>query len=381
MSSLPAGWYKDPADPATQRYWDGEGWLGKAIPADATPPEGPPPDEEQPPATPTSAAPAANAHPPAWMPPSPQAPPGWGTQPPGWGAPQQPGWGAQQPGWGTPQPPGSETPQQPGSGAPHPPGSGAPQPYGGAQQPPPPGWPAPPGWGPPSSVPPPGWQPPPGMRAGLYPYPVEARPHGYALAGLGPRLVARLLDILAVLLLNVVVNGYFAYQWAQEFLPIYRATMEQMANGGSAFDVQPSARMDALLWAMLIVATLLWLLYEAPAIASSGQTLGKRIMRIRVVAIENTEPLGFGRAFGRWARLGLWTPAWACAGLGLVLQLIDSISPVFDQQLRQAFHDKTARTVVVALPPGDRQPVDVTSGGGSPGGQPSDHPTHHPRSD
>ena len=50
MSSLPAGWYTDPADTTTQRYWDGEGWLGKAIPADATPPDGPPPVEEEPPA-------------------------------------------------------------------------------------------------------------------------------------------------------------------------------------------------------------------------------------------------------------------------------------------------------------------------------------------
>jgi uncharacterized RDD family membrane protein YckC len=117
--------------------------------------------------------------------------------------------------------------------------------------------------------------------------------------------------------------------------------------------------MDGLLWVMLIVATLLWLLYEAPAIAGSGQTLGKRIMRIKVVALENTEPLGFGRAFGRWARLGLWTPAWGCAGIGLVFQFIDSLSPAFDQQLRQAWHDKTARTVVIALPPHHRQPVDV----------------------
>ena len=37
MSSLPAGWYRDPADTTTQRYWDGEGWLGKAIPATDTP--------------------------------------------------------------------------------------------------------------------------------------------------------------------------------------------------------------------------------------------------------------------------------------------------------------------------------------------------------
>ena len=198
------------------------------------------------------------------------------------------------------------------------------------------------------------------MRAVAYPT-VEARPHGYALAGLGPRLVARLLDILAVLLLNVVVNGYFAYQFIQEFRPIYQATLDEMARGGSAYDVAPSGRMEGLLWAMLIVATLLWLVYEAPAIASSGQTLGKRLMRIKVVAVENTEPIGFGRAFGRWARLGLWTPAWGCAGFGLILQLVDSISPAFDQQLRQAFHDKTARTVVVALPPERQQPVDATT--------------------
>ena len=79
-------------------------------------------------------------------------------------------------------------------------------------------------------------------------------------------------------------------------------------------------------WGALIVATLLWLLYEAPSTGSRGQTLGKRIMHIKVLAVENTEPLGFGRALRRWARLGLWTPLWGCAGLGFLLQLIDSAS-------------------------------------------------------
>jgi uncharacterized RDD family membrane protein YckC len=271
MSSLPAGWYTDPADTSTQRYWDGEGWLGKAIPADAVPPDGPPPVEEEP--APVIETPVAKPAAESLPVPNPQGPP-------------------------------------------------------------------------------PGWQPPPGMRTAAFPYPVEARPHGFPLAGLGPRLVARLLDILAVLLLNVVVNGWFAYQWAQEFVPVYRAALESMEAGNSAFDgVQPNGRMEGLFWAMLIIATLLWLLYEAPAIASTGQTLGKRIMRIRVVALESTKPLGFGRAFGRWARLGLWTPFWYC-GVGFIVQFVDAISPVFDPQLRQAFHDKTARTVVVAVPAG-----------------------------
>jgi uncharacterized RDD family membrane protein YckC len=308
MSSLPAGWYKDPADPVTQRYWDGEGWLGKAIPADAVAPDGPPPPEE--PEPPVSPDPPAAAIPPAG---SPAPPAGYPGYPP-------------QPGYPTP-PPGYPTP--------------------------PPGYPAPP----------PGWVPPPGFPYPM-PYPVQARPHGFALAGLGERLVARILDILAVLALNVVVNGYFAYQFWLEAKPLVQASMDD------PFGATPpaSGRLDTLVWIMLIVATLLWLLYEAPSTASRGQTLGKRIMRIKVIKLDDTKPLGFGLAFRRWARLGLWTPFWGCLGLGALFQLIDSVSPLFDQQLRQALHDKTVRTVVVALPPDNRPTADATSGGTTSGG-------------
>jgi hypothetical protein len=67
------------------------------------------------------------------------------------------------------------------------------------------------------------------------------------------------------------------------------------------------------------------------------------------------------RAFGRWARLGMWTPLWSCYGLGFLAQLVDAGSVLFDQRLRQALHDKSAATVVVAVPPGHReQPVKAT---------------------
>jgi uncharacterized RDD family membrane protein YckC len=220
-------------------------------------------------------------------------------------------------------------------------------------QQPPPGYPM---------QPPPGWVPPPGFRYPM-PYPVEARPHGFALAGLGQRLVARIIDIVAVLVLNVVVNGYFAYQAWQEFKPLLQAAMDDPFGDTP----QGGGRLDSLIWIMLIVATLLWLLYEAPATGSSGQTLGKRIMQIKVVKLGDTKPLGFGLAFRRWARLGLWTPFWGCLGLGALFQFIDAVSPLFDQQLRQALHDKTARTVVIALPPHYRPTVDATSGGAGSG--------------
>ena len=54
MSTIPPGWYKDPADPTTQRWWDGEGWLGDPIPADATPPDGPPTVTAAPPEPPAA---------------------------------------------------------------------------------------------------------------------------------------------------------------------------------------------------------------------------------------------------------------------------------------------------------------------------------------
>jgi uncharacterized RDD family membrane protein YckC len=180
-----------------------------------------------------------------------------------------------------------------------------------------------------------------------YAYRPQVRPHGFVLAGLGQRLVARLIDIGVVLLLNVVANGWFAYQWVQEAAPVLRTAMQDPL----ATQPQPPARLTYLLWAMLFVATAVWLAYEVPAISNTGQTLGKRIMRIRVMRVESLEPIGLGRAFVRWGRLGLWLPLWACWGLGLLLQLIDSLSPVFDRKMRQALHDRTARTVVVEAPP------------------------------
>lgn len=218
------------------------------------------------------------------------------------------------------------------------------------------GWQPPPGW-----APPPGWLPP-----GQFPYAYlvpTVRPHGFALAGLGRRLAARLVDVLLVLILNVIVNGWFAYQWWLEVAPIFR---ESMQSPFGTVDEQPSTRSDYLILTMLFVATALWFAYEVPALANSGQTLGKRLLQVKVVRLENTEQLGFGRAFRRWARLGLWTPLWSCYGLGLLLQAIDSLSPAFDPRLRQALHDKTAQTVVVAVPAGYRKPVSATE---PPGGE------------
>jgi len=43
LSSIPAGWYPDPADAARLRRWDGQGWTSDVAPASPPPPRLPPP--------------------------------------------------------------------------------------------------------------------------------------------------------------------------------------------------------------------------------------------------------------------------------------------------------------------------------------------------
>ncbi|WP_343449343.1 RDD family protein [Micromonospora oryzae] len=343
--SVQPGWYVDPADPDTRRYWDGEGWIGAPIPVDATPPEGPPPVEPPPPASP---APGQGG---------PAAPTTTGSVPASAGGPGAPPAPGPFPGWpGSGQPPFPGQPGQP----PHP--GQQPGPVGGPQYGLPggfPGQPSAPGQGYPPGWAYPGW---PGR-------PPVPRPHGLPLASFGARFVARLIDFGAVFLLNAVVNGWFVYRYVEEVTPYFREVLRRSMAGDTSTDglPQPGEQAGGLQVAILLIATALWFAYEVPAMAGNGQTLGKRLLGVRAVPVEADQPLGFGRALRRWSTLGLPTLLWYCCGFGLLLQLVDAVSPLFDHPLRQALHDKRAQTVVVRLPPRTTKPSDGTA-------KPSDDP-------
>ncbi|MER7168825.1 RDD family protein, partial [Micromonospora sp. NPDC000207] len=225
-----------------------------------------------------------------------------------------------------------------------------------AQQP---GTPPPPGWsGPPPGTPgqppwPPGYGAPPGWPQQAWAIrPPAPRPHGFPLASYGARLVARLIDFGIVFALNAVVNGWFVWRYVDEMTPYWREVMRRAIAGDSSTDglPPPGDQAGGLQVAILLIATALWFAYEVPAMASSGQTFGKRMMRIRAVPMAEDAPLGFGRSLRRWNTLGLPTLLWYCCGLGLILQLIDALSPLFDHPLRQALHDKRAQTVMIQVP-------------------------------
>jgi len=182
--------------------------------------------------------------------------------------------------------------------------------------------------------------------------PPEPRPHGLPLAGYGRRFTARLIDFGIVFALNAVVNGWFVWRWLSEMLPYWREAFRRGLEGNTSTEGMPpiSEQTGLLQLVIVMIAAALWLAYEVPSMAANGQTFGKRVMRIRAVPLAADQPLGLGRAFSRWSTMGLPTLLWYCAGLGLVLQLVGALSPLFDHPLRQALHDKRAQTVVVQVP-------------------------------
>jgi uncharacterized RDD family membrane protein YckC len=294
VSDIAPGWYKDPVDPTTQRYWDGEGWLGTPLPADATPPAGPPAGVITPPPPPVTPPPVTPTAP---APPAPVAP--------------------------------MPVPGPPPVPAPLP---GAPE--------------LPPGWT--YAMP----------YAGQRPIP---RPHGMALANVGARLVARLVDVLSVLVLVVVADALIAREFWSQAGPFLRQAQEAQTTGGT----QPNATpLLYLLLAMCAVAAAVWFAYEVPATANSGQTLGKKLLGIKVVAIESADRLGMGRSVRRWSRMGIPTLFWSCYGLGFLLQFLDCMFVAIDRPLHQALHDKSAATVVVEVPRARKTPLENAAPGG-----------------
>lgn len=255
MSQIAPGWYKDPVDPTIQRYWDGEGWIGPPLPADAPTPAGPAPAAEQRP------EPAGGPHP---IQPQPRLPPG-GQIPPDWVYPRR--------------------------------------------------------------------------------RPVQAPlPHGLPLASPGSRMVARLIDIAAVAGLALLANAWFLVQLARHLGQFYR----ELVTGAQEVNPELYSRINTLAFVITVVTAAVWLAYEVPALANSGQTPGKRILGIKVMRLEQTGRLGFGRALRRWWTLGLPTLLWTWC-VGFVMQFADCLFVAIDRPLHQALHDKNANTVVVYI--------------------------------
>ena len=198
-----------------------------------------------------------------------------------------------------------------------PPGGGY-QPGAGWQQPQPPPPPPPGGYGQP--------------QYGGYPQDQQpVGPGGQPLAEWWKRLLAIIIDglILGVpltILFVILVAGTIS---ETEIDPITGELEEGSGLFTGAFFV---------FWALSIVASLLY--YGLLNGGARGQTVGKMVMKIRVLDASSGGAIGVGRGIGRAA-----IPSLLGAFCGLIT-ILDGLWPLWDQR-RQALHDKAVSSVVV----------------------------------
>jgi uncharacterized RDD family membrane protein YckC len=162
------------------------------------------------------------------------------------------------------------------------------------------------------------------------------------LADFWQRLVARLLDGVAV---SVIMSPLWIW-----FFVWYTAKISDLMP----VDAQDPAQVRQLLHTELKlmgvsllfggIAALVFFFYDWFQHAKWGQTIGKRIVKIKVVALPDRAPVTGGAALKRAA---LYALAPQVPLVGSIFGLLDNLWLLWDKPNRQCLHDKVADTVVI----------------------------------
>jgi len=159
---------------------------------------------------------------------------------------------------------------------------------------------------------------------------------GFELASRGVRLLARVADY--VILMAASLPGFVGFGLAGAF-----------DNDRPANDPQAIAAMVVILGPPSVVSIVQWFL-----ISTSGQSIGKKLTRIRIVHIGTHEPVGFlhGVFLREWVLGFIQAPSACCicfVPIPIIVSLID-VCWIFGEE-RRCLHDLVAKThVVVATP-------------------------------
>jgi uncharacterized RDD family membrane protein YckC len=187
-------------------------------------------------------------------------------------------------------------------------------------------------YGPPQQY---GWRPP----------PVPLAPDGRPLADFGTRLLAHLIDgailggIAMVIFVPVLVLVSFS------LMPDFA---DQAATGVTTTeDVFGDFFLPLILIELGFFLLLLagYYIYFVEMMYRSGQTVGKKAMKIRVVPLEPGTPLTRGMAAKRYSiefLVGFAVPFFS---------YVDGLWQLWDKPYQQTLHDKVAKTVVVKVAP------------------------------
>lgn len=142
------------------------------------------------------------------------------------------------------------------------------------------------------------------------------------LAGPGARLGARIIDVLIVSAVPLILI---------------------FGSPGSADETSDGGGVFVAFTVAMLIATPIWCIYEVVLIAVRGQTLGKMLVKAKVVRVDSGGVPGAGKSVGRW--IIPFAPGFV-PGLGQLAQLLIYTWLLWDRN-RQGLHDKAAGTLVI----------------------------------
>ena len=181
--------------------------------------------------------------------------------------------------------------------------------------------------------PPPGYGPPP------------LSPRGQPLADFGNRLLAYLIDIAILSVATTIVAAPAALVYA---FAVMRPILDT-ANPDGSLPPEVFGRFfgwSLLLWVSVLVLILAaYYVYTVEMMWRSGQTVGKKVMKLRVV------PLDPGARMTRGIAAKRWSIQYVAGSIVPFLHYLDGFWQLWDKPYQQTLHDKFAKTVVVRVSP------------------------------
>jgi uncharacterized RDD family membrane protein YckC len=173
--------------------------------------------------------------------------------------------------------------------------------------------------------------------------PLPLSPGGQPLADFGNRLLAYLIDaaILVGVTMIVALPAFFIF-----FFTVVQEAIEQTAPDGTVPDANVGALIVgglALELGVLVFVLAATYVYAVELMYKSGQTVGKRVMKLRVIPLDPAARLTRGMAAKRWL------VQFVVGTLVPLFSYLDGLWQLWDKPYLQSLHDKFAQTVVVKV--------------------------------
>ncbi|WP_405789097.1 RDD family protein [Streptomyces sp. NBC_00029] len=218
-----------------------------------------------------------------------------------------------------------QEPTPPSGGSPY----GPPPPGSGGPPPPPPGGPGGGGGYPPPPPPYGGGDPYGGSGGYGMPDPLAGMP---PLADFGKRLLARIIDVVIIAIPLALIQLAFG-------------TSRYRFDSGQGEDISDvvSQSYSGSGLVMTLISIVAYVGYDWWFTKKNGQTVGKKLMNLRVAMLNDGSVPNSGAALGRAAVL--WLPTLICCACLWPIALVVSI--LVDKPYKQGLHDKVGKTVVV----------------------------------